>query len=80
MDAALMELHRKASIASGEQAACGKKVKHADEAAAANAADSLNRSGKARHEVEPYPCRWCSTWHIGRVMPTEELEASVAQW
>lgn len=80
MDTALMELHRKASILSGEEAACGRKVKHADEAVAAKAADNLNRSNKARHEVEPYPCGWCGSWHIGRVMPREELEASVAQW
>lgn len=44
----------------GEEKTCGFKNAHTTEETATRAADSLNNSGKARHEVEAYPCYWCS--------------------
>jgi hypothetical protein len=69
----MVQLHLAAGEACGRLATCGTKVNHGTEESAAKAAASLNRSGKARHEVEPYPCFWCKGWHVGRKMSAEEL-------
>lgn len=66
----------------GEPPTCGNKKTYLTEEEATKAAKSLNSSGKARHEVEPYPCFWCSeayetlflNWHIGRKMTEKERE------
>jgi hypothetical protein len=77
MDEYLRELHLAAGRNYGQDATCGAagklKLRHSDEGAAARAADSLNRSGKARNKVEPYPCPWCGLWHVGREMTQGEL-------
>jgi hypothetical protein len=75
MDDRTRQLHLIAGYAAGVEATCGNKQKHESEEAATKAANSLNRSGKARHEVEPYPCAWCHGWHIGRRMSDEELHS-----
>lgn len=77
MDQHLQQLHLHAGKICGRDATCGPperpKGKHETYEAAAKAAASLNRSGKARNTVEPYPCAWCSSWHIGREMSAQEL-------
>lgn len=73
MKAHIYLMHLVAGEAAGEEATCGKKQKHENEEKATKAANSLNNSGKARHEVEPYPCYFCHGWHIGRKMSEEEL-------
>jgi len=73
MDAEIQKLHLEAGRKSGIERTCGKKVKYVDETAAQKGADSLNRSPKKRRDVEPYPCAFCSQWHIGGVMPLEVL-------
>lgn len=78
MDEELKQLHLDAGKASGEETTClrwGKpKQRYGSEDQAAKAAAALNRSGKAHHTVEAYPCFWCSHWHIGREMALEELK------
>lgn len=72
----------------GQESTCGSKFQHVSEEAAVKAAKNLNNSGKARHEVEAYPCYWCSdpipgtnpvefahlNWHIGRSMTVQERD------
>lgn len=65
--------HVNAGYAYGREATCVLKQRHATEEAATKAAESLNRSGRARHENEAYPCAWCRLWHIGRKMTEDEL-------
>jgi hypothetical protein len=70
----------------GRESTCGVKQRHDTEEAATKAASNFNNSGKARHEVEAYPCYWCSErfpesgntdfthlyWHVGRKMTEQE--------
>lgn len=75
----------------GEASTCGYaniwKQAFGTEEAAVKAASSLNKSPKRRHEVEAYPCYWCSnldddgchtvdvvelSWHIGRKLTDRE--------
>lgn len=68
-----VQLHLAAGEAYGREATCGTKHNHETEGHAAKATASLNRSGKAHHEVEAYPCFWCGGWHVGRKMDEAEL-------
>lgn len=74
MDEKIKQLHLNAGKICGEEHTCKGKINYKSEETALKAADSLNKSGKARHEVEPYPCVFCSGWHIGRKMSLKELE------
>lgn len=63
----------------GRESTCGKKMKHDSFEKADRHAFHHNYSG-GRHNVEPYPCYWCSpdvangvySWHVGRAMTDEE--------
>lgn len=68
----------------GEASTCGfdnrwKQVFDTEEAAI-KAANSLNSSGKARHEVEAYPCYWCSDMCKLCVKSGEPFDMSVASF
>jgi hypothetical protein len=78
MDQHLHQLHLQAGRLCGPERTCGKKHAYATEAEAQRAADAHNRWSERRHDVEPYPCAFCDQWHIGRVMPVEELEALIS--
>ena len=76
----IIRMHLAAGRYYGRASTCGKKQAHVTEEDAQKAADNLNRSGKARHAVEPYPCYFCSDldmgdlkWHIGRQMDILEI-------
>ena len=73
MDNEIIQLHLAAAKKAGQEKSCGKKQNHVTYENAYKASLSLNGSGKARHQVEPYPCPFCSGWHIGRVMTKQEL-------
>lgn len=70
----LHQLHLEAGRRVGQEKTCGKKVKYADEAAGLKAAASHNKWKDRRHDVEPYPCAFCSQWHVGQIMPEELLQ------
>lgn len=74
MEQRMIDAHIKAGLAAGQERTCGKKINYGSEETAAKASNSMNKSGKARHELEPYPCAFCKGWHIGRKMSVEELE------
>ena len=74
MDKRLVELHTKAGIVCGQQKTCGKKVRYNTEETATKSAKKLFESGKSKYELEPYPCPFCTKWHIGRKMAAKELE------
>jgi len=78
MDERLVAMHLRAGEAYGREATCGPavkpKVKHINEDVATRAAASLNRQTAKTHDVEPYPCFWCGSWHVGRAMTLEEVE------
>ena len=64
-------------MADWHEKACGKKHKYADEDAAQKAAVSHNNWEGKKHDVEPYLCSFCGSWHIGgvwgwRSLPKEE--------
>jgi hypothetical protein len=73
MDTKTYMLHLYAGKLSGEASTCNGKIDYRSEHTAIKAANSLNKSGKARHKVEPYPCYFCKGWHVGRTMTIEEL-------
>lgn len=73
----MIQLHLAAGEACGLEATCGTKENHGTEGHARKAAESLNRSGRARNVVEHYPCFWCNGWHIGRYMGAAELQAAI---
>lgn len=73
MDTEIYNLHLEAGRKSGSEKTCGKKNKFVDEQAAQKAADAHNRWDKRKHDVEPYPCAFCSQWHIGNIMPVDLL-------
>jgi hypothetical protein len=79
MDPIVYQLHIRAGLASGAERTCGKKQKFKTEADATRASDAHNRWDKRKHDVEPYPCAFCSEWHIGGVMPLEVLTAMATQ-
>lgn len=74
MDEELKQLHINAALKAGEERSCGKKIDYKSEETASKAAVSINKKGKARNELEPYPCPFCNGWHIGKVMPKDILE------
>lgn len=78
MDAELHQLHLTAGLKCGEQKTCGKKTKYENEEKAAKAAANHNRWKERRHDVEPYPCLFCSQWHVGNIMTVELLREIVA--
>ena len=79
-------MHLAAGQFFGKEKTCGTKIRHDTEEKAKGHADALNRRGMQSHEVEPYPCYWCSdvfpetnppefvhlNWHVGRTMEPEE--------
>ena len=72
MEQEIIDLHLRAGKLAGEARTCGTKVRYS-EPSAIRAAESMNRKPTTRHELEPYPCYFCSQWHIGRKMSKEEL-------
>lgn len=63
-----------AAISSGQDKACGKKVRHEYERyAQAHAARHNTYPGSEHHQVEVYPCPWCYQWHVGRPFSTTGL-------
>jgi hypothetical protein len=75
VDARLHELHLQAGRVAGQERTCGKKQAYATEELAGAAAAAHNRWTERRHDVEPYPCAFCGSWHVGRIIPVELLEA-----
>lgn len=71
MDEETMQLHIAAGHFYGRDASCGNKIDYKSESSAQRAADAMMAKGSK--ELEPYPCAWCSGWHIGRKMTQEEL-------
>lgn len=78
-----IQMHLAAGRYYGRLAACGKKIKHPDEETAVRHAGHLNKRHGRLHDVEAYPCYWCSdllsedgdyTWHVGREMTQHERD------
>jgi len=80
MDDEKKALHLFVGFLCGQEKTCGTKQKHHTQEAAQKAADSLNRSGKARNKTEPYPCFFCGQWHIGREMSYDELRKHIQKY
>jgi hypothetical protein len=59
MDTGIEMLHMRAAILAGRERSCNGKVNYKSEETAAKAAAKMNSSGKAKHELEPYPCPFC---------------------
>lgn len=53
---------------------CGQKIRHQTVEAALSHAARLNRRDNGL-TFEPYRCRYCSSWHVGRTVdsPREEV-------
>lgn len=75
MDNKLFRLRLFAGKVAGRSKTCGKKIKYKSEQTASNAAEFLNSKGKCRGYLEPYPCYFCNSWHIGGKKPLGVLEA-----
>lgn len=75
VEARLYEPHLQAGRVAGEERTCGKKQAYASEELAGAAAAAHNRWSERQHDVEPYPCAFCGSWHIGGIMPVELLES-----
>lgn len=75
MNDEVYNLHLRAGELSGVERTCGKKNSFLTEEAAQKAANAHNRWDKRKHDVEPYPCFFCKTWHIGNIMPIERLRS-----
>lgn len=71
MDEDLKQLHLESGRISGQEKTCGKKIKYETEDKAQAAATNHNRWKDRRHDVEPYPCCFCSLWHVGNIMSPE---------
>jgi len=68
MDPKTFELHILAGKAAGIERTCGAKVQYPTEDSAVRAAESMNKKPTTKRELEPYPCAFCSQWHIGGKM------------
>ena len=74
----LYNLHLLAGKKCGEEKTHKGKRSFSDEESALKASVSHNNWDKRYHDVEPYPCFYCEGWHIGRIMPEEELKKIIA--
>ncbi len=45
---------------------CGKKNDYKSKETAQRSAHRMNETGQARNLLEPYHCKFCKGWHIGR--------------
>ena len=84
-----INMHLAAGRYFGQLSTCGKKVQHPDLESALKHATALNSVKNRTHDVEPYPCYWCSDrfpdshesdlvhlyWHVGRTMTQDERRA-----
>ncbi|MDQ3337535.1 MAG: hypothetical protein M4D80_20420 [Myxococcota bacterium] len=77
MDEELRQLHLNAGRKAGESRTCGTKIRYPALESAQRAAESMNAKPKTKNTLEPYPCPFCETWHIGRAMSLEELRSYV---
>lgn len=66
--------HLVVGFLSGEDKTCGNKIKYGSEEKASKASIAMNNKSTTRSVLEPYPCFFCSDWHIGRKIPTSKLE------
>jgi hypothetical protein len=71
------KLHMEAGQICGKQKTCGKKHAYADEETATRGAAAHNRWEKRSHDVEPYPCAFCSSWHVGGIITEKQLRQIV---
>ena len=74
MNEYIYKLHLIAGRNAGIEKTCGNKNKFENIEDAQRAANAHNHWEKRNHDVEPYPCFFCETWHIGRIMSLDELE------
>ena len=58
---------------------CTGKVKYGCEETAAKSAVTMNDKGTTRNEMEPYQCRHCDGWHIGRKQTQDASTADSIQ-
>lgn len=72
MDLVEVAMHHAAGLAYGQNSACDGKVNYRNEVPAVRAAGRM--TVKLGKQLEAYPCVWCSGWHIGRTMTTEERQ------
>lgn len=61
----------------GEDKTCRNKIAYPSEESAGRAALSHNQWKKKQHDVEPYPCGSCGSWHVGRVWRSESMQETV---
>ena len=71
----LFEMHILAGRAAGVDKTCGKKIRYPTEESAGRAAESMNKKPTTKRELEPYPCAFCSQWHVGGKMTPGVLHA-----
>lgn len=67
-----VKIHRHTALIAGIEKAHGVKHQYPNHETAIRGAAALNKSPKRRNEVEPYPCPFCDTWHIGRLMDVDD--------
>ena len=61
------EHDRKLALASGEERACGKKIRYATMVHATKAAYNLEVKSPGE-TLEPYHCPWCGCYHVGHAV------------
>ena len=70
MDETEIRMHLRAGEAAGIERTCGTKTDFKSEETATKVAPKV--SAKFGHDMEAYPCAFCSGWHVGRTMTVEE--------
>lgn len=69
----LVSLHYDVALKAGQNRSCESKQRYGTYETAMIGAFRLNSSKNARHQVEPYPCPFCGSWHIGGIMTEEDM-------
>lgn len=77
MNVELYKLHLEAGKKFGEVKTCGNKTKFQTEEHCERAVQAHNIWKGRKHDVEAYPCAFCSNWHVGKVIPFEFLKEVV---
>lgn len=77
MDSETRFLHMAAGMKCGVKKTCSRKIRYNTEATATRAANAMNEKITTKRILEPYPCPFCSLWHIGRKMSKEELQRCI---
>lgn len=70
MDDDTRKMHLYAGRMYGIDSTCGTQIDYKTECRASDSAIKMGE--KVGRLLEPYPCYWCSGWHIGRSLTEPE--------